>query len=441
MGVGEKPTLYKGLKAPLFFVNNVYRLKGTRNRSIILLGKWFLKWGKLMMKEENNRGFIFTTIFLLIVIAAGLTYIGVSRRQDMQVHHAGSPEEILDKLESEKQARLEARVSEYVKASRNELVKGASVADIAEKAGPSIAGIKMSIAGNGTPLGIPFGELKAEGSGIIISEDGYILTNYHVVSFADPEGPFSRNTLLEVFLPDGREARAQFIGGYQRNDIAVIKIGMADLPVAELGDSSLLRIGERVVAIGNPLGMEFAGSVTVGYVSALNRTITIGDTYLELIQTDAAINPGNSGGALVNSRGQVIGINTVKIAVQGVEGLGFAIPVNDAWEIARQLIAYGTVRDRASLGFRGTVVSKAFAEMFDTTPGIFVLETTPGGSAEAAGIRNGDIIIRIGSVRTESMGNIFKVEKDYKSGDMVNVTLVRGDETITVELKFIQSDD
>src|SRR5690606_4250378 len=132
----------------------------------------------------------------------------------------------------------------------------------------------------------------------------------------------------------------------------VIKINLEDLPVAEPGDSSLLRIGDRVVAIGNPLGMQFAGSVTVGYVSALNRTIVIGDTYLELIQTDAAINPGNSGGALVNSKGQVIGVNSVKIAVEGVEGLGFAIPINDAWDIAKQLIAYGYVKDRASLGIR-----------------------------------------------------------------------------------------
>jgi serine protease Do len=389
--------------------------------------------------ERKNESFahIVIIVFLVLVIIVGTAYIVLPRMKGRETYRQEDPADILERLEKEAAGRTAERVSEYLENSRKTLREDSSVADIAEKAGPSVVGIKMSLADAGQFLGLPLGELKAEGSGIIISEDGYILTNYHVVSFADPESLFSDRSLLEVFLPDGRETTAKFIGGYPRNDIAVIKVELDDLPVAEMGDSSSLRIGEKVVAIGNPLGMEFAGSVTVGYVSALNRTIVIGDTFLELIQTDAAINPGNSGGALVNSKGQVIGVNSVKIALEGVEGLGFAIPINDAWDIAKQIIAYGYVKDRATLGIRAAVISKTFARMFNTHQGIFVLETTAGGSAEAAGLQTGDIIVRIGDRKMETMGDIYKIEKDYKAGDTVEITFVRDGLYKTTELTFM----
>ena len=202
------------------------------------------------------------------------------------------------------QPNVERRADSVISAA---VQAGSTVTAIAKKAGPAIVGIRMTIAGTRyNYLGVS-NDRVGEGSGIIISKDGYIMTNYHVVYGADPKQSTASRTILEVFLPDGREAKAVFKGRRRKTDIAVIKIELKDLPVAELGDSSKLEVGELAVAIGNPLGMEFAGSVTVGVISALNRTIELNDRTLNLIQTDAAINQGNSGGALLNSQGQVIG--------------------------------------------------------------------------------------------------------------------------------------
>jgi len=184
------------------------------------------------------------------------------------------------------------------KVVKTALPEGSAVTEIAKKVGPSVVGIRMTVANPQSQFfGIDLGQSEAEGSGVIISSDGYIMTNYHVVEYADPKNNSSRNTTLEVFLPDDRQTKATFIGGDSKTDLAVIKIDLEDLPVAELGDSSQLQVGELAVAIGNPLGMEFAGSVTAGVISALDRKVTTDDKILNLIQTDAAINPGNSGGA------------------------------------------------------------------------------------------------------------------------------------------------
>lgn len=196
---------------------------------------------------------------------------------------------------------------------KTDSIQDYTVSEIAKKVGPSIVGIRITV-GDPQSIGTDQTAGTAEGSGIIISQDGYITTNYHVVEYADPKSETSNNAALEVFLPDKRQAEAKFIGGDSINDLAVIKIDLTGLPVAELGDSSKLEVGDPVVAIGNPLGMEFAGSVTSGVISALNREVDTENTTMNLIQTDAAINPGNSGGALVNSQGQVIGINSIKIS-------------------------------------------------------------------------------------------------------------------------------
>ena len=258
-----------------------------------------------------------------------------------------------------------------------------------------------------------------------------------MVKYADPAYFLHESVVLEVFLLDGRQSRAQFVGGDERNDIAVIKIELDKLPVAEMGDSSLLEIGEPVVAIGNPLGMEFAGSVTTGVVSALNRSLMINDTYLELIQTDAAINPGNSGGALVNSRGQVIGINSVKVAVHGVEGIGFAIPANDARNIAKQLIEHGRVVNRASFGIRGREITQVYARLLNTHTGFFVSEVQKDKSAYKAGIRKGDIIVAINGREVKSIKDIYRTEKNHTIGETVNLVIVRDEKRIALDILFL----
>jgi serine protease Do len=294
------------------------------------------------------------------------------------------------------------------------LTKGSAVTEIAKKVGPSVVGIRMTLSG----AQLDFNETdqaQAEGSGVIVGRDGYIMTNYHVVEYADPRNNASQNVTLEVFLPDKRQAKAKFIGGDKLNDLAVIKVNLNDLPVAELGDSSQLEVGEPAVAIGNPLGIEFAGSVTAGVISALNRTVELEDKTLNLIQTDAAINPGNSGGALVNSRGQVIGINTVKISVAGVEGLGFAIPINEAKPIIDQLIMFGYIKGRPVIGIAGREITEEMAQRYDLPVGIYIQEVISDSGAAKAGIRKGDILVSIAGQDVKNMKDLDKVKRKYKS--------------------------
>ncbi|HEX2954417.1 MAG TPA: trypsin-like peptidase domain-containing protein [Bacillota bacterium] len=314
------------------------------------------------------------------------------------------------------------------------------ITQIAKKIGPSIVGIRMTVADS---IERYFNEdaqgSRTEGSGIIISKDGYIMTNYHVVAEADPrKSNDSSQATLEVFLPDKRQAKARFIGGDALNDIAVIKIDLKNLPAAELGDSSKLQVGELAVAIGNPLGMEFMGSVTSGVISALNRSVNTGDRTLNLVQTDAAINPGNSGGALVNGRGQVIGMNTAKIAVSGVEGLGFAIPINTAKPIASQLIMFGYVKGRPLVGLSGQEVSAAIAQYYRLAVGIYVTDVTPGGGAAKAGIHRGDIVVSMAGRRVQTMKDIDNIKRNYKAGDTVNVVVVRNRQRLTLKLTFTE---
>jgi serine protease Do len=323
-----------------------------------------------------------------------------------------------------------------VSAKSTALPKGSDVTAIAKLAGPSIVGIRMTISGTRyNYYGISNSQV-AEGSGIIIRKDGYIMTNYHVVSGADPKSSTSSRTILEVFLPDGREAKAKFIGGDEKTDLAVIKVDLTGLPVAELGDSSKLEVGELAVAIGNPLGMEFAGSVTVGVISALNRSLEIENRTLNLIQTDAAINEGNSGGALLNSQGQVIGINSAKIAASGVEGLGFAIPINDAWPIVDQLIKYGYVKGRPFIGISGTPITSVYARSYGLAVGIYVTDVTAGSGAEKAGIKAGDIIVSMAGKTIETIKDLDTVKESYKPGDTVTVTVVRDGKKLNLKLTF-----
>ena len=207
--------------------------------------------------------------------------------------------------------------------------------DIAKKAGPAVVGVVSKITTT-TYFGLSQ-EQEGGGSGIIINSDGYIITNQHVINGA---------TTVKVVLNNGKEYDAKLIGQDRKTDLAVIKIEETNLPTAELGQSSALEVGELAVAIGNPMGLEFAGSVTAGVISALNRTMTVDGRQYTLIQTDAAINPGNSGGALVNKYGQVIGINTVKIGASGYEGMGFAIPIDIAMPIINELLESGYVKGR-----------------------------------------------------------------------------------------------
>ena len=312
------------------------------------------------------------------------------------------------------------------------------VTAIAEKLSPSIVGIKTSFK---TQTNFFFDEQNAtaEGSGIILKSDGYIMTNYHVIENAiGNDGKVSSNAKIEVLLPNKMDKpyTAQVIGGDAKTDLDVIKIDQDGLPVAELGDSDALKVGELAVAIGNPAGLEYMGSVTVGVISGLNRTVTIADgKTMNLVQTDAAINPGNSGGALVNSQGQVIGINTVKMGGNGFEGLGFAIPINKAKEITDSLIQYKYVKGRPNIGITiDNRFTNQIADENNVPHGVLVQSVAPLSGAYKAGIKEGDIITKFDGQKIESFNDLTDLKNKHKPGDVVKVELYRDDKTLTVDL-------
>ncbi|MBO8168589.1 MAG: trypsin-like peptidase domain-containing protein [Thermoanaerobacteraceae bacterium] len=270
----------------------------------------------------------------------------------------------------------------------------------------------------------------SSGSGVIFdSRKGYIVTNFHVVDNADR---------LVVSLDENRQYEAKLIGGDRRTDLAVLQIDAPNLPEAEFGDSSKIRVGETAIAIGNPLG-EFARSVTVGVISALNRELTVQSSggmeiTLELIQTDAAINPGNSGGALVNTRGEVIGINSAKIAREGVEGLGFAIPINDVRPIVKQLIEKGRV-SRPFIGiYDFSEITEKLSQWYDVPVGIHVNGVVRGGPADKAGMKPNDIIVQLNDEKIETLSDLYNFLKEHKVGDKVKVVVFRDGRKVQLDL-------
>ena len=276
---------------------------------------------------------------------------------------------------------------------------------------------------------------QAEGSGIIISSDGYILTNNHIINSSDSSVFYevSQATKVCVYLyNDETPYEAKIIGTDEQTDLAVIKIEKDNLTAAELGDSSSVKIGEFSMAIGNPLGM--GSSVTSGIVSAVNRTVDSADgTSYPLIQTDAAINSGNSGGALVNAEGKIIGINTLKLSGTGIEGMGFAIPINDTIEIYNQLIEHGKVL-RPYIGIGGIDLDKASSEYYKLPMGIYIKQIYSNSPAALSDLKTGDVITAINGTKISSMNELNKIKNDKKIGDEITLETYRNGETLQVKL-------
>lgn len=305
-----------------------------------------------------------------------------------------------------------------------------STVDISKKVGPAVVGITSTV---NNVMSI-FGTTTSEGtgSGIIISSDGYIVTNNHVIDGASQ---------VSVTLNTGEEYEAKVIGSDSKTDLAVIKIKPnTTLTVAELGDSSQVQVGERAVAIGNPLGMEFFGSTTQGIISAINRTITVDNRTMNVIQTDAAINEGNSGGALVNAYGQVIGINAVKISSSSVEGMGFAIPISEAKPVIEDLIQYGYVKGRPVLGISARDVTRDMAQRQGWPMGVQVMSTQVGSGAEIAGLQQGDIIVKADGKKVESFEDLSEIKDSHKPGEVLTLEVYKYDTGLnkTVKVKLTE---
>jgi serine protease Do len=300
------------------------------------------------------------------------------------------------------------------------------ITNIAEAVGPSVVGVNTQVVQSGF-----FGQkqvAEGSGSGIIFDANGLIVTNQHVIANADPKN-------ITVTLPGGKNFKAKVVGSDSVSDLAVLKINAANLPAAKLGDSSKLRVGDLAVAIGNPMGEAYAGSVTSGIISALNRKMYVNDDGYSrrytLIQTDAAINPGNSGGALINQNGEVIGINTIKIADSEVEGMGFAIPISEARIVIDQLLKNGYV-SRPYLGVEAGTVDEQTAKDYNTPVGAGIETVIRGGAAEKAGIMPGDIIVEVdGTAIKGSEDLIYQLEK-HKAGDSIKIKLWRDGKDVMV---------
>lgn len=271
------------------------------------------------------------------------------------------------------------------------------------------------------------------GSGFIVSSDGYILTNYHVIEYA-----YKGNYAVTVMLHDGTRYEASIVGVEDCNDIAVLKIDAGGLDPVTFGDSDKLSVGDDVYAVGNPLG-ELEFSMTTGHVSALDRLITTDESAeaINMFQFDAAVNSGNSGGPVYNANGEVVGIVTAKYSDTGVEGLGFAIPINDAVKIANDLITKGYVTGKAYMGVTiDERYNSMYSQYYNMPIGAFVKSVESGSCAENAGIQAGDIITRLGDVEITGYSDLKQAIKQYSAGDSAELELYRAGESRTITVIF-----
>ena len=298
-----------------------------------------------------------------------------------------------------------------------------SLQEIYEKNIPSVVSITAQSVG-----------ATSTGTGVVLSVKGYLVTNCHVVEGAQD---------LRVRLSDDREFAAALVGSDPVSDLAVLYIDAEGLTEAQFGDSDSLRVGDSVVAIGDPLGVELRGTMTDGIVSAINRGVTVNGRTMNLIQTNAALNSGNSGGPLINSFGQVVGINTMKIGTftdkSGVEGLGFAIPSATVKEIVNQIICQGYVSGRPWLGLTGEGFSPFYQRFYQVPTGLYITQVDPGSPADAVGLVPGDILVAMDGTGIASMEDLNTALYAHQVGDRVNLTVFRNGLQADVEVALTEN--
>lgn len=336
--------------------------------------------------------------------------------------------------------------------SEGSVSKGVSIEDysstaisVANKVLPSVVGIEVdfSVSANYPTFSAATqsSTSKATGSGVIISKDGYILTNNHIIDTSSSTSSqyytvSDANKVLVYLYEEDNPVEAEIIGSDSVTDLAILKIDRDDLTPAEIGDSDSVQVGEFAMAIGNPLDMR--NTVTSGIISGVNREIEDDNgTMYTLIQTDAAINAGNSGGALVNADGKLIGINTLKMSGTGIEGMGFAIPINSTLDISEQLISTGKVK-RPYIGISGTDVSETLSEYYNIPVGVYVRSIQSDGPAKSSDLKPGDVIVKFNGEKIETMSQLNKKKNDCKIGDEVTLTVSRGGEEIDVKVTLTE---
>lgn len=336
--------------------------------------------------------------------------------------------------------------------SEGSVSKGVSIEDysstaisVANKVLPSVVGIEVdfSVSANYPTFSAATqsSTSKATGSGVIISKDGYILTNNHIIDTSSSTSSqyytvSDANKVLVYLYEEDNPVEAEIIGSDSVTDLAILKIDRDDLTPAEIGDSDSVQVGEFAMAIGNPLDMR--NTVTSGIISGTNREIEDDNGAMyTLIQTDAAINAGNSGGALVNAEGKLIGINTLKMSGTGIEGMGFAIPINSTLDISEQLISTGKVK-RPYIGISGTDVSETLSEYYNIPVGVYVRSIQSDGPAKSSDLKPGDVIVKFNGEKIETMSQLNKKKNECKIGDEVTLTVSRGGDEVDVKVTLTE---
>ena len=418
--------------------------------------------------KKKKRGFLKAVAFILCMAIVGTG--SVKGYQYFEKHDSRLSIMVNDDKKSDKEQSESSDKSDETKASDESSTNSASskkdsqlpslidlasrddaksVPDIVEEAMPSVVGIASTFEyksnsnsafswGWGSSSTPESNEIKGTGTGIVMTADGYIITNAHVI-YDDSEYQCGKAVDVSVVFSDKSELEAKIVGYDTESDIAVLKVDADNLTPATFGNSDELEVGELVIAIGNPLGFDLFGSVTSGIVSALNREISINEKQMKLIQTDAAINSGNSGGPLLNSCGQVIGINSAKMSSNysssaSIEGLGFAIPISEAKNIIDDLISYGYVTGKPQIGISCVDVDELYSRYYNIPQGIWVREVEEGSAAEKAGIKVGDVIIGIEGEAVSSIKEMNEIKNKYKAGDEITLTISRSNEDIEIKL-------
>lgn len=360
-------------------------------------------------KNKNNFVFYLITISIIAISIFGFIIYFVTKNSILNQYNLTSSRQINDNSTTLNLASSPLTQDTIDPEGR------LSTTAIASKVRPSVVGIVSYV------RGISLDPIS-QGSGVIMTEDGYIITNAHVLMNADNSKVVDG---IKVVLYNDEEYTAEIVGIDVSTDLAIIKASTNDkFPQAEFGESDKLKVGETVIAIGNPTGIQLAGSVTKGIVSALNRNIQRGYS-TEFIQTDAAINPGNSGGALVNTYGQIVGINSSKISSTSIEGIGFSIPISQAKPIIDDLIKYGYVTNRVKLGISFTKIDSILAKLNDIPTGIRIVDIDKNSSIYEKGLRIGDIITELNNKKIQDDNDIIDILKTKKPGDNLNISVLR----------------
>ena len=400
--------------------------------------------GRGRSRRRSNWLGTFVAILLLVILTCGVVYVtffadvhvqrtgnglllyfGTRQAQPAETHTVSQSETPAqaETPEADTSSALAAQPAEdppSVEIESSPVAPATPASEDAEDGALSLQEIYKKCIGSVVSITASAQSGKSSGTGIVLSADGYLITNHHVIENAQ---------VIAVQTSDDRQFQASIIGSDEASDLAVLKVDATDLQPAEFGDSGKLAVGDRVVAIGDPLGAQLRGTMTSGIVSAINRDLEVNDRTMTLIQTDAALNNGNSGGPLINCYGQVIGINTMKLRSYystTAEGLGFAIPMAVAKPILEELMENGYVAGRPAIGISYDTLPLAFRIYYNLPEGVYISAVYDGSDAQAKGVTAGDIITAVNGTRVTSIDELNRVKNQFTAGDSITLTLYNG---------------